>query len=48
VYSRVFHAHLQGRNGRYPVEVTRFMLRLRRRDARKVEKLAAVLATLAR
>jgi hypothetical protein len=48
VYSRLFRAHPQGRNGRYPVEVTRFMLRLRRRDARKVEKLAAVLAALAR
>jgi len=47
VYSRHFGADPAERNGRRHVEVTVFMS-LRRQDARKVAKIAAVLASLSR
>jgi hypothetical protein len=43
---RASEAYLRGRNPRLSVEVTLSMTRNRRRNARKVAKLARVLATL--
>jgi hypothetical protein len=40
--------YLRGRNARCAVEVTHLMSLARRKDVRKVEKLAAALAALAR
>jgi hypothetical protein len=48
VYSGRLRAPLSGRNGRALVEVTVLMLRIRRREARKVAKLARALAALDR
>jgi len=46
VYSRGLKAYPARRNGRFPVELTGLMHRLRRRNARKVAKLARALASL--
>jgi hypothetical protein len=48
VYSGVLQAYLGGRNGRFPVEVTVPVLRIRRRNTRTVAKLARALAALER